>query len=120
MSALAERKQTHTKSLAKPLRNNHFILRCLAFKTANEEYTAECVDLDLMVRGRTANEALSNLKSAVMTYIEVALDGDLSGLVPRPSPLSHRLRYHLYALRAAFCIGTSGRRRSFLLSDCLA
>lgn len=115
MSVIAERRDSEAKKeRANRLMPKGLILRCIVFENKPGEYTAECIDLDLMARGRTPHDALRSLKEAVVGYLNVAFTGDPSGLVPRPSPLSHRLRYHWYALCAALSIGARGK---FLLSD---
>ena len=67
-------------------------------------FIAECIDLDLMVEAPTSDEAVASLYDAITGYLEVVFDGphpDLTGLIPRPSPLSHRLRYHWECLKYA-------------------
>jgi len=51
------------------------------------------------------------MKSAITSYLKVAVSGDPAGLIPRPAPWSHRLRYHLFAALAAII----SARRSFRL-----
>ena len=117
MSPVAERKYSDVKHSAKQLPPNGLVLRCLVFKNRQNEYAAECIDLDLLVYGKTPHDALHSLRDAIRNYLEVALSGEISGLVPRPAPFSHRARYHFYALRAALSIGVAGAGRNFLLSD---
>jgi hypothetical protein len=95
-------------------RLSQLTLRCLIYKSTAGVYIAECVDLDIIVKGPNQEIACKKLLSAVSGYMKVALSGaDPSGLVPRHSPLSHRLRYHWYALRAA----VQKAHRSFRLWD---
>ena len=117
MSTVAERKDSDVKHSARQLPPNGLVLRCIVFKHKQNEYTAECIDLDLMVRGKNPHEALRSLRHAIVGYLNVALAGDTAGLVPRPSPFSHRARYHVFALRAALGIRDAGAKRNFLLSD---
>ena len=117
MSPVAERKYSNMKHSAKQLPPDGLVLRCVVFQNKQNEYSAECIDLDLLVYGKTPHEALQSLREAIRGYITVAFNGDPAGLVPRPSPFSHRARYHYYALRAAFSIGVAGAKRNFLLSD---
>jgi hypothetical protein len=91
-----------------------FVLRCMVYPNKPGEYTAECIDLDIMVRASTPQEALHDIRAAIRGYLTVVLAGDTAGLLPRPSPLSHRIRYHSLVLRAAL---TFGIRRTFLVSD---
>jgi hypothetical protein len=78
------------------------------------EYTAECIDLDIMVRAGTPQKAFHELRAAIKGYLTVVLEGETEGLLPRLSPLRHRFRYHRLALRAAL---TFGIRHHFLVSD---
>lgn len=117
MSAVAERHDSGLESSVKQGQLKSLVLRGVVFKNGRE-YTAECIDLDILVYGKTPHEALQSLRDAVAGYLAIALSGDHAGLVPRPAPFSHRARYHLYALRAAFDIGLIGAKRNFLLSDC--
>lgn len=114
MSAIAERKVPESKVSAKHLPPKGLVLRCIVFQNKTKAYTAECIDLDILVYGKTPHDALSTLRGAIASYLEVALTGDSSGLIPRMAPRSHRARYHLYALRAAL---SAGAKRNFLLSD---
>jgi hypothetical protein len=117
VSPVAERKYSDVKHSAKHLPPNGLVLRCLVVKNQRNEYAAECIDLDLLVYGKTPHDALHSLRDAIRGYLMVAFDGETIGLVPRPAPLSHRARYHFYALRAALSIGVAGAERTFLLSD---
>ena len=114
MSAVAERPNPEAKNGAKHKLPKGLVLRCIVFPTETGEYTAECIDLDLLVCGKTPYDALHSLRDAIGGYLAVAFNGDVAGLVPRPAPISHRVRYHLYALRAAL---SAGATRNFLLSD---
>ena len=115
MSAVAERPR---RSLDRSAKHNKLpkglIFRCVIFPNATKEYSAECIDLDILAYGKTQYDAWRSLKSAIVGYLDVALGDDIAGLVPRPAPFSHRMRYHYYALRAGF---TAGTRRNFLLND---
>ena len=90
------------------------VLRCLVWRSSPDGYFAECVDLDLAVRADTPDRAFQKLSDAMAGYLKVAFEGDAHGLVPRPAPPSHRLRYHLYCLRAVVSRG----RRDFRLVEC--
>lgn len=76
-------------------------LRCFVYKPRPGLHLAECIDLDIVARGQTNEEAKRKLCDAVTGHVRVALQGDFKGLLPRPSPFSHRLRYHWYGIRAA-------------------
>jgi hypothetical protein len=88
-------------------------LRCYVYRQTPDKWVAECIDLDLMVKARTPDLAARGLQDAMLGYLKTAIEGDSSGLLPRPSPLSHRLRYHWFCLRAAFAI----RRQNFRIID---
>jgi hypothetical protein len=114
--AIAEDKQISSKDSRKPLNQKKLVLRCMIYPHSygdRLEYIAECVDLDIMVRGADAKKAFESLQSAICGYVQVAMKGEPDGLLPRLSPWSHRVRYHLFALRAAFNPGM----RTFLLTD---
>lgn len=74
-------------------------LRAFTYEKKGLGFVAECVDLDLMSQGETIDEAILKIQEAMATYLQVAFEGDPMGLVLRPSPLSHQLRYHLHCLR---------------------
>ena len=114
VSAVAERQIQSSNPSAKHMLPNGLVLRCMVFQNETKEYTAECIDLDILVYGKNPYDAWRSLEGAIVGYLNVAFSGDTSGLVPRPSPLLRRARYHCYALRAGL---TSGTRRSFLLND---
>ena len=54
---------------------------------------AECVDLDLAVGRASSIEAVSSLEDAMKGYLKVVFQGDTHDLLPRKSPLSHRIRF---------------------------
>ena len=117
MSAIAEDKPTKSSKRHKPVGPGPLVVRCMVFQESLGGYTAECIDLDIMARGKTPGEAFDSLIEAVTGYLAVAAKGACDGLIPRPAPFSHRARYHLFALRAAFHFGLVGTKRNFLLSD---
>jgi hypothetical protein len=59
---------------------------------------AECIDLDLIAEAKTEVEAIGKLQEAMFGYVETVMEGAPQGLIPRPSPLLHRLRYHFHRL----------------------
>jgi hypothetical protein len=74
------------------------LLRCYWYRSG-APYYAECIDLDLIARGDSGEEAIGKLQEAVYGYLAVAFRGDSTkGLVPRRSPLSQRLHYHAQRL----------------------
>ena len=117
MSGVSEdtKLQSSKQSTELPLKAfSDLVLRCVVFQSKPGEYTAECIDLDMLAKATTPHDALRGLKQAMQGYLYVALNGDLAGLVPRPSPLRHRARYHFFALRAALGVTL---KRNFLVSD---
>ena len=116
MSAIAEEKEISRKESRKPKLPKEIVLRCVVYPhqaNGKIEYTAECIDLDIIVRGSTPRQAFQSLQEAVIGYLQVVQKGDHTGLIPRPSPWPHRAKYHLFALRAAIGVGV----RNFLLID---
>jgi hypothetical protein len=111
---VADEKEVQSVKQRKIPLQQSFVLRCIVYPNKPGEYTAECVDLDIMARAKTPEEAFHQVRMAIKGYLAVVLEGQTEGLLPRPSPLSHRLRYHWFVLRAAL---TFGIRRSFLVSD---
>ncbi len=79
-------------------------LRCFYYRAGKDLYVAECIDLDLLSEGQTPEEAIGGLQEAVFGYLSAVFGGhekaETKGLVPRPSPLSHRVRYHFRDLGA--------------------
>ena len=112
MPALATEPQSATSRDVKKC----YFFRCYAWSSSPGEFIAECVDLDVMVRGSSPHEAFDKLKDAILGYVRVVSAGDEKGLLPRPSPLLHRLRYHWFCFKAAL----TSERRNFQLFDCIA
>lgn len=76
-------------------------LRCYVYQEKSGLYVAECVDLNLIVKARKENKAKKELTDAIMGYVKVADEaGELENLIPRPSPLSRRLRYRAMKMAA--------------------
>ncbi|MBV8553165.1 MAG: hypothetical protein JOY54_17850 [Acidobacteriaceae bacterium] len=69
-------------------------LRCFMYRESSGSYLAECIDLNLIAQGKSPAKAQESLENAINGYLRVALSGDPTGLVPRPSPLSRRALYH--------------------------
>jgi hypothetical protein len=77
-------------------------LRCFARRASSGCYVAECIDLDIAAEAPTLKGAIAGLQDAMRGYLLLALDGpDTNGIrdVIRPSPLSHRIRYHFEYLK---------------------
>ena len=93
------------------------VLRCMAYKKG-KEYRAECIDLDLLVSGRTLAESVSNLNDAIGGYLEVvASSEDIRGLFPRPSPLKSRALYTVMSLWRSILSTGPSNRRGYLVFD---
>lgn len=116
--------ETKPKVRKRVTAQHSFTLRCLAYRHANS-YIAECIDLNLLVKRGSIDEAASSLEDAIRGYLSVVLDnprdmetfariGRVEGLIPRPSPFTHRLRYHICCLKAAF---VCGNQRNFQLNE---
>jgi hypothetical protein len=114
VSTVADEKEVQSVKQRKTTSQQSFVLRCMVYPNKPSEFTAECIDLDIMVRSSSPQKAFHELREAVKGYALVVLSGDTEGLLPRPSPLSHRIHYHFLVLRAALTIGI---RRTFLVSD---
>jgi predicted RNase H-like HicB family nuclease len=70
-------------------------LRCFTYSPVRGKYIAECVDLDLLAQGNNREQAIGKLQEAMFSYLEVAFEEKSTrSLVPRLSPLSHRIRYY--------------------------
>lgn len=110
MSRLAEPQEKKTDPFVQKA-STPIALRCMVYKRGDKGYLAECIDLDLIACAKTSDEASASLKDALGGYLKVALSGDPQGLVPRPSPLSHRIRYYFFRVLA--CI--KGTHRNFKL-----
>jgi len=91
-----------------------FTIRCIVWHEGGA-YLAECIDLDIAVRGKSECDVQQKLMDALKSYLSVAMTGDTEGLVPRrPAPLLRRLRYHMLVALAAII---STARRSFRLME---
>ena len=116
MPAVAEPKKERTAKAAPKSAltiKKSILLRCMAYRVGDGRYVAECIDLDLMVVESSADLAMESLRESVHGYLQVVLQGDDSGLLPRLAPFSHRLRYHWYCLLAAIVLD-----RNFRIADC--
>lgn len=89
-------------------------LRCFYYKDG-PNYVAECIDLDLAVERSTAVEAVRELQIAMYGYLSSVFDGQsVKGLVPRRSPLSHRIRYRWENFKARVKYGAETRRSTVI------
>jgi len=70
-------------------------LRCFSYKQGSGFY-AECIDLNLLSRGNTREEAIIRLQEQMFSYVATVFDGSSpEGLVPRRAPLLSFARYYL-------------------------
>lgn len=70
------------------------ILRCYAYR-AGSTFRGECIDLDLLVERDSLPDVVRALSEAVVGYVDTANEqGWVDQLIPRPSPVSRRLKYH--------------------------
>ncbi|HFD39835.1 MAG TPA: type II toxin-antitoxin system HicB family antitoxin [Anaerolineae bacterium] len=81
--------------------------RCYAYRAAEGYYVADCLDLTLLGEGQSMEEAISELREAILCHLEAARDsGWEQDLIPRRAPLYRWLefykRFFLYALRVLF------------------
>ena len=77
----------------------HYTLRAFAYKQDTNLFVAECIDLNLMVKAKSMQQAVDSLYEAVTGYLTVACEGDTKGLIPRRSPVARRFLYHWLRLR---------------------
>jgi hypothetical protein len=69
-------------------------LRCFV-RRASDRYVAECIDLDITAEAATIEGAIAGLQDAMDGYLGIVLDTNTSGVVLRPSPVTHRIRYYV-------------------------
>jgi len=82
-------------------------LHAWCYRPEPDVYLAECIDLDIVTEGKTAEEAIAGLEQAVCGYLKVAFCGDTHGLVFRKSPWKNRLRYRMHSI---WCVAKLGFR----------
>jgi hypothetical protein len=57
------------------------------------------VDLSLLARGNTREEAIIHLQEQMFSYVAAVLKGPAEGLIPRRAPVLSYIRYYLSAAR---------------------
>ncbi len=73
-------------------------LRCFSYGK-DQAFYAECVDLNLLARGNTRDEAIIRLQEQMFSYIATVFEGDgTKDLIPRRAPLMSFIRYYLAVL----------------------
>lgn len=79
------------------------LLRCFVYPVRDGCYLAECVDLDISAEAATEAAAKNGLYDGIKGYLNtICSTPQLCGtdekgireLILRPSPLTHRIRYH--------------------------
>lgn len=97
-------------------------LRCFAYKADEGLYRAECIDLDIGTEASTLEGAARGLSDAISGYLTVVLedvktDEEIPQAIRRPSPLSHRLHYHvgfvLYKVLLVFLTPKQPKRKFY-------
>ena len=64
------------------------------FEKEDDIYAALCLELDVASQGKSLEEARSNIREAVETYIEDVLNaGDEDEFIPRPAPPEEWIKY---------------------------
>ena len=58
-----------------------------------EVWRGECVTLNLVTERPTFDAALHAMQDQIGSYVDVALQGDPAGLIPRYSPWTRRLHH---------------------------
>lgn len=79
--------------------HGHIIpIRCYCYRKGNAFY-AECLDLNLVTRGETPEEAIGRLQEDMWWYVDTVLSGGSSeGLIPRRAPFWDWVRYYSYLM----------------------
>jgi hypothetical protein len=97
-------------------------VRCFVYAVNSKCYRAECIDLDVVAEGKTEREARRGLRDAMMGYLTVVCDGQLSldadekairKLIVRPSPMSHRIHYYVGKMRQILQQAVSAKRQAY-------
>ena len=71
-------------------------IRCYWYKKSGSFY-AECLDLDLITRGGTPEEAIGRLQEDMWWYVDTVLSGGSSeGLIPRKASFWNWVRYYAF------------------------
>jgi hypothetical protein len=71
-------------------------LRCFVYHARNRNFYAECLDLSLIARGSTEEEAIGRLQEEMYGYCHTVIEGggDTRGLLPRRAPLASWIHYY--------------------------
>lgn len=72
-----------------------YVFRCIAYPTT-DGFVSLCIDLDIASCGDSLEQAINGLNEQIKEYIAYAREsGRFEELVPRPSPLLAKFKYHL-------------------------
>jgi predicted RNase H-like HicB family nuclease len=88
-------------------------LHCYA-EGRDADWEAICLDLDIVVQGRSFEEVFASLRDAIALYLETVEDlpaGERRSLLHRSAPLSVRLKFLIHAMRGLFGDGGSQHQR---------
>ena len=98
------------------------VLRCTA-EGRDGDWEAFCLDLDIAVQGRSFEEVFRALNEAIALHLETVLalpEADRAHLLDRRAPLSLRLKFFGYALRALFVRDDNGSYHHHFTVPCTA
>ena len=73
-------------------------LKCYAEREHDGSWFAVCIDLNLAAQGESLESVKTKLHQQVRDYLEEAVTEDAAyfgDLIPRPAPLSFRLKFYL-------------------------
>jgi len=85
-------------------------IRCFTYRKGGLFY-AECLDLNLLTRGDSEEEAIGRLQEEMFAYVHTVLDGgSTEGLIPRKAPFLSWAKYYTYLLMDRL-LGWLTRRR---------
>jgi hypothetical protein len=73
-------------------------IRCFYYKSGSKFY-AQCLDLNLISRGETAEDAVGRLQESMVGYVNAVMEGGSSkGLLPRPAPFLSWIHFYLHRI----------------------
>lgn len=83
------------------MRLDDLMLKCYAERERDGSWFAVCIDLNLVAQGESLDSVKIKLHQQVRDYLEEAVTDDAAyfgDLIPRPAPLSFRLKFYLLEL----------------------
>ena len=88
--------------------------RCYAYREG-DGYYAECLDLTLLTKRETMQEAVDDLQEVILGYLEsVCANSDEKALIPRRAPLYRWLEFYKQLLSYTAHILFTGRLDGFI------